>query len=69
MEYTPKSREEIINSLLTIQQVCVESKDCKACPFWCKSQNSQVCMISYADPISWKINEVEPSWKAFKASE
>lgn len=69
MEHIHKSREEIINSLLTIQQVCVKSKDCCDCPFWCQNQGNQVCMISYVDPVHWRINDVEPPWKAFKASE
>lgn len=56
-----EDREEILEALRTIQNVCKKHSDCKDCPF----EKGTSCIILAQTPIDWKIRKAS-TWKAFE---
>ena len=60
------TREEILNALGVIMDVCKETGEklegCYSCPFYVNEE----CMIMCRKPESWSLNDKGAIWRAFK---
>lgn len=57
-----RKNNEIIEALKTIKETCVETRDCKDCPFCITNR----CYLQENAPDGWEINTEEIVWRAFK---
>lgn len=58
------TREEILDALCVIADVCEEMKtECKTCPF---GSSGGRCIVVDNIPRAWSIGEKEEVWRAFK---
>lgn len=65
-EYKSYSKEDIINALSLIKNICKSNTLCDACPF---SRNvTKKCVVTGDSPMNWDIKEIgeEEIWRAFK---
>ena len=58
------NKEEIINALKMIKNVCNSLRYCTECPFYCNSNGK--CLIQATIPNNWDINEDTIVWRALK---
>lgn len=57
------SNEEIYDALITLQNLCYESKECEDCPL--SDEDTNLCCLERACPPKyWEINGAN-KWKAF----
>lgn len=56
------SKEEILNALHLIKDICGENGECFTCPF---SKEGQGCLIDNRMPCEWELID-EEKWKVFK---
>ena len=58
------TKEEILNALTVIKQVCTNTGPCSDCPF--RTGPDGTCYIVSTTPHNWEIiNEKPQAWKAF----
>lgn len=62
VEKAIKNKEQIIEALKTIQEVCNENNnDCECCPLYaCEG----ICGVMDLSPDNWKINDPNEIWRA-----
>lgn len=59
MKYT---KEEILNALHLIKDICGENGECFTCPFF---KEGYGCLIDNRMPCKWELID-EENWKVFK---
>lgn len=62
------SREEILQALRVIKDVCSQHDDCESCPFQVRDRfGDEGCKIQNDndDPSEWNIKDNDDNWKAF----
>lgn len=58
------TKEEIINALKVIRDVCRECITCDVCPF---GKKNDICLLDEHIPDNWDITEEYPEvWRALK---
>lgn len=62
MEYE-ENRQELINALKVIKNVCAQYIECSGCPLSCARTNE--CQLQI-DPDTWEFNGIYNDWKAIK---
>ena len=61
---TEKKKEEILNALKVIQDVCSSNEHCATCPF-CSTRNPcNTCSITNESPNNWRISGANEMWRA-----
>lgn len=56
------NREEILDALELIRNICANCEDCENCPFCCED----FCVFRKGDtPESWRLNSKNDIWRAF----
>lgn len=55
------TNEDIYKALCTIQKVCNEAENCKACVL---RTNIDECGVNFDAPTSWNLNTTD-TWRAF----
>ena len=59
------TKEEILNALTIIKQVCDNADECINCPLR-ENRNGDACYVKSSLPQDWKIGEEQPPmWRAF----
>lgn len=56
-----ENREELLEALRTIQNVCKKNQFCDTCPL----SKNESCVLKEQDPVDWKIR-VATTWKALE---
>ncbi len=60
-----KTKEEIINALEVIRDVCKEH-NCSTCPLRHVNMHEGICEIEMETPEYWVLNIEDDAWRAFK---
>jgi hypothetical protein len=64
------TKQEIVNALNIIKNICKHNQECEECPFYAKvpDWDEDSCLIEHGAPAYWDIvePEQEPTWRAFK---
>lgn len=59
------NRDEILDALHTLKEVCTAQGDDECCCHRCPLSDGTDCMVEGA-PQCWELNEPEKDWRAFK---
>lgn len=61
---TEKKKEEILNALKVIQDVCKSHEKCATCPFYKTKNRCNICSITNESPNKWRISRTNEIWRA-----
>lgn len=61
---TEKKKEEILNALKVIRDICNSHKECATCPFYKTENRRNVCSIRDETPNNWRISGTNERWRA-----
>ena len=64
LQLDDEKRQEIIDSLSTIKQLCMDCDDCIQCPIY--SEKYKECLFQVTDPDKWILREPTMKWRAIE---
>lgn len=64
LQLDDEKRQEIIDSLSTIKQMCKDCNDCLKCPVY--SVHYKDCLFNVDSPGKWEIRQSASIWRAIE---